>query len=144
MEATPDSVRAYMRENYFAGRWRPEYESLVDIQAGWLRGPDRRLMAWISAATSDMVFTQPVLYEFGDLRMPVLLLIGQRDRTAIGKAWAPPEARQKLGQYPELGRRAQAAIPGARLVAIEEAGHLPQVEEFERYRRALEEFLSGS
>ena len=56
LEATPDSVRTYMRESYFAGTWKPEYEPLVEIQAGWLRGPDRRRMAWISALTSDMVF----------------------------------------------------------------------------------------
>lgn len=143
LEATPESVRAYMRENYFAGTWKPEYDPLVEIQAGWLRGPDRRRIAWISALTSDMVFTQPVLYEFSDLKMPVLLIIGQRDRTAIGKAWAPPEVKPKLGSYPELGRRAQAAIPKAQLVAIEEAGHLPQVEAFERYWRALEEFLGS-
>ena len=143
LEATPDSVRTYMRESYFAGTWKPEYEPLVEIQAGWLRGPDRRRMAWISALTSDMVFTQPVLYEFADLRMPVLLIIGQRDRTALGKAWAPPEVKPKLGNYPELGRRAQAAIPKARLVPIEDAGHLPQVEAFDGYWRALEEFLGG-
>ncbi|HEV2845288.1 MAG TPA: alpha/beta hydrolase, partial [Thermoanaerobaculia bacterium] len=109
----------------------------------WLRGPDRRRMAWISALTSDMVFTQTVLYEFPDLRMPVLLIIGQRDRTAIGKAWAPPEVKSKLGNYPDLGRRAQGAIPNARLVTIESAGHLPQVEAFDRYWSALEEFLAA-
>ena len=75
--------------------------------------------------------------------MPVLLIIGQRDRTAIGKVWAPPEVKPKLGNYRELGRRAQAAIPDARLVAIDDAGHLPQVEAFDRYRSALEEFLGG-
>jgi pimeloyl-ACP methyl ester carboxylesterase len=143
LKATPDSVRDYMRENYFAGHWKPEYEPLVEVQAGWLRGPDRRRMAWISALTSDMVFTQPVLYEFPDLRLPVLLIIGQRDRTAIGKAWAPAEVKPKLGNYPELGRRTQAVIPQARLVAIDNAGHLPQVEAFERYRSALEDFLAS-
>lgn len=142
LQATPDSVRTYMRESYFAGSWKPEYEPLVEIQAGWLRGPDRRRMARISALTSDMVFTQPVLYEFPDLRMPVLLIVGQRDRTAIGKAWAPPEVKPNLGNYPNLGRRAQSAIPNARLVAIESAGHLPQVEAFDQYRSALEEFLA--
>src|SRR4051812_28427167 len=50
--ATPDSVRAYMRENYFAGEWKPEYEPLVEIQAGWLNGPDRERIAWTSALTT--------------------------------------------------------------------------------------------
>ena len=50
--------------------------------------------------------------------------------------------KAKLGNYPELGRKAQQAIPGAKLVEIADAGHLPQVEQFETYRRALEEFLA--
>ena len=68
-KATPDSVRAYMRENYFAGQWKPDYEPLVEIQAGWLLGPDRERMAWTSALTTDMVFTQPVVHEFPDLKV---------------------------------------------------------------------------
>ena len=141
--ATPDSVRAYMRESYFAGQWKPEYEPLVEIPIGWMSGPDRERIAMTAALTTDMVFTQPVVHEFPDIKVPTLLIIGQRDRTAIGKAWAPPEVKAKLGHYPELGRNAQRAIPGATLVEIADAGHLPQVEQFETYRRALEEFLGS-
>ena len=46
-----------------------------------------------------------------------------------------------LGDYPTLGRKAAAAIPGAKLVEIEGVGHLPQVEAFERYRSALLDFI---
>jgi pimeloyl-ACP methyl ester carboxylesterase len=143
LAATPESVRAYMRENYFAGEWKPEYETLLEIPLGWMAGPDRRRIAYTAALTTDMAFTQPVVYEFGDLKVPTLLVIGQRDRTALGKAWAPPEVKPKLGNYPELGRRAQAAIPGSVLVEIADAGHLPQVEQFDRYIAALSAFLSG-
>jgi len=141
LAATPDSVRAYMRENYFAGQWKPEYDALIEIPVGWMNGPDRNRIAMTAALTTDMAFTQPVLYDFPDLKVPTLLVIGQRDRTALGKAWASPEVRSKLGNYPELGRRAKAAIPGAQLVEIADAGHLPQVEQFEAYRRALTTFL---
>jgi len=141
LAATPDSVRAYMRENYFAGQWKPEYDALIEIPVGWMNGPDRTRIAMTAALTTDMAFTQPVLYELPDLKVPTLLVIGQRDRTALGKAWASPEVRSKLGNYPELGRRAKAAIPGAQLVEIADAGHLPQVEQFEAYRRALTGFL---
>jgi pimeloyl-ACP methyl ester carboxylesterase len=142
MAATPESVRAYMRDNYFAGEWKPEYEKLLEIALGWMAGPDRRRIAYTAALTTDMVFTQPVVHEFGDLKVPTLLVIGQRDRTAVGKAWAPAEAKAKLGNYPELGRRAQAAIPGAVLIEIANAGHLPQVEQFEAYITALSSFLA--
>jgi len=144
LKSTPDRVRNYMKENYFGGTWKPEYESLIEIQAGWIRGPDWPRMARLSALTTDMAFTQPVLYEFGDLKMPVLLIIGQRDRTALGKTWAPAGVKDRMGNYPELGRKTKAAIPNCSLVEIEGVGHLPQVERFDAYWQALEGFLKGS
>ena len=141
LKATPESIRAYEKENYFAGNWKPEYESLIAIPAGWTRHPDYARVAWDSALTTDMVFTQPVLYEFPLLRAPTLLIIGQRDRTAVGKAWAPEPARATLGDYPALGRKAARAIPGATLVEVKDAGHLPQVEAFDEYIRAVVDFL---
>jgi len=64
LKATPERIRAYERENYFAGNWKPEYESLIEILEGWTRHPDYARVAWNAALTTDMVFTQPVLYEF--------------------------------------------------------------------------------
>ena len=144
LKTTPESIRAYEKESYFAGRWKPEYESLIEIPAGWTRHPDYARVAWNSALTTDMVFTQPVLYEFPLLRAPTLLIIGQRDRTAVGKAWAPEPAKAALGDYPALGRKAARSIPGARLVEVKDAGHLPQVEAFDDTIKAVLDFLEKS
>jgi pimeloyl-ACP methyl ester carboxylesterase len=143
LKATPESIRAYEKENYFAGNWKPEYEPLIAIPAGWTRHPDYSRVAWNAALTTDMVFTQPVLYEFPLIKARTLLIIGQRDRTAVGKAWASEEARRTLGDYPVLGRRAARAIPGARLVEVKDAGHLPQVEAFDTYIKAVLDFLGS-
>ena len=43
--------------------------------------PDYPAVAWNSALTYDMIFTQPVCYEFGDLVMPTLLVIGAAKRS---------------------------------------------------------------
>ncbi len=75
--------------------------------------------------------------------MPVLLIIGQRDRTAPGKAWAAGGVKDRMGNYPELGRKAKAAIPDCSLIEVEGAGHLPQVERFDIYWKAMEGFLKG-
>jgi pimeloyl-ACP methyl ester carboxylesterase len=144
LQNTPDKLREYMRVNYFGGTWKPEYEKLLAPLAGWLAGPDRERVAWDAALTSDMIFTQPVVHEFPNLRVPVMLIIGQRDRTAIGRDRAPEAVRAKMGHYPELGKRAAAAIPGAKLLEIENAGHLPQVEAFQAYREALLTFLPAA
>jgi pimeloyl-ACP methyl ester carboxylesterase len=138
---TPDAIKQYMTQSYFDGAWKPEYDPLLEIQAGWALGPDRELIAWVSALTADMIFTQPVLYEFGDVRVPTLLIIGQRDRTALGKQLVSREVAATLGDYLQLGPRAARAIPGARLVALRGVGHVPQYEAFPAYIQALIEFL---
>lgn len=124
LRATPESIKEYQRVSYFGGEWKPEYDALTEILSGWTRHPEYRRVAWNAALTSDMVFTQPVLYEFESLKTPTLLVIGQRDRTAIGKDRVPKETAARMGDYPALGRAAARRIPGARLV-VEEEGRSP-------------------
>jgi len=90
-----------------------------------------------------MIFTQPVVQEFGLIRVPTLLMIGGMDRTAPGAARAAPEIAQRLGNYPELGRRAAKAIPGAVLVEFPDLGHSPQVEAPARFHEAFLRALAG-
>lgn len=106
------------------------------------RGPGGFTVAWHSALLYDMIFTQPVLYEFPNLRVPTLLLIGEKDNTAIGKDLAQSEVKARLGNYPALARRTAAAIPGASLVLFPELVHAPQMQDPERFNRALIEGLN--
>ena len=69
--------------------------------------------------------------------MPVLLLIGEKDNTAIGKALAPTELRKNLGVYAKLGKEVAARIPNATLVTFEDLGHSPQIQAPERFHEAL-------
>jgi pimeloyl-ACP methyl ester carboxylesterase len=138
------AIQRYMQSSYFHDTWRPEYEPLVDIQAGWAEGPDRAVLARVSALTSDMIYTQPVVYDFPKISVPTLLVIGQADRTAPGKGDVPPEVAARLGNYPLLGEQAASAIPGATLIRLPGVGHLPQYEAFERWQRALLPFLLGA
>jgi pimeloyl-ACP methyl ester carboxylesterase len=141
LKATPSSLREYQKQAYYAGNWRPEYEALLEYAAGMTQHPDYPKVAWCSALSYDMIFNQPVLYELQDLKPPTLLIIGLRDRTAIGRGWAAKEIAAKLGNYRELGKRAAANIPHAKLVELEGVGHLPQVEAFDAYAQALLAFL---
>ena len=140
-KATAETVREYQRTSYYGGTWKPEYERLIEASVGVTRHPDYPKVAWASALLYDMIYTQPVVYEFPRLKVPTLLVIGQRDRTALGRAWAAKDVAATLGDYPALGKKAAAAIPGATLVEIPGVGHLPQVEAFEAYSQALARFL---
>ena len=138
---TPDKIRAYQKESYYDGEWRPAYDPWVEQLAAFLDSPDYPRMAWNQALTYDMIYTQPVVYEFDQLQVPTLLIIGQRDRTALGKDQVSAEKRETLGNYPELGQAAHAAIPNSRLVELDGIGHLPHIEAFDRFFPPYHEFL---
>jgi pimeloyl-ACP methyl ester carboxylesterase len=137
LKTTAESLRAYEQATYYAGDWKAAYRRWVDMLAGLFNGPGRDVVAENAARIDDMIFTQPVVYEFAAVTQPVLLLIGDKDNTAIGKALAPPEARARLGDYPALGKAAAATIPKARLVEFPAYGHAPQIQSPEEFNQAL-------
>ncbi|MGM3424046.1 alpha/beta fold hydrolase [Pseudomonas benzopyrenica] len=142
LKTSADGIRDYERSTYYAGQWSPDYDRWVDMLAGLNNGPGKERVAWNSALIYDMIYSQPVVYEFARLRMPTLLLIGQRDTTAIGKDAAPAELKAQLGRYPELGKAAARRIPQATLVEFEDLGHAPQMQAPERFHQALLQGLS--
>jgi pimeloyl-ACP methyl ester carboxylesterase len=141
LKTTYDTIKAYQLKSYYDGTWKPEYDQWALLQAGQYVGDGLQESAWAGALTYDMIYTQPVVHEFGDIRVPTVLIIGQRDRTAIGKDAAPPAVQAKLGDYPALGKAAAAAIPGAKLIPLEGLGHAPMLEAPERFYKALDEAL---
>ncbi|WP_394558736.1 alpha/beta fold hydrolase [Aquipseudomonas alcaligenes] len=137
LKANYESIKSYQLKFYYNGQWKPEYDRWVDMQVGLYHGKGREIVAWNQAQTADMLFTQPVIHEFGRIQAPTLLLIGGKDRTAPGAARAPQELAERLGNYSELGRKAAAALPKGTLVEFPELGHSPQVEAPERFHQAL-------
>lgn len=137
LKTSAESIKAYQLRFYYNGNWKPEYDRWVGMSAGMYAGKGKEIVAWSQAQTSDMVFTQPVVHEFPNMKVPVTLMIGGKDRTAPGGNRAPAELQQKLGLYAELGRAAAKAIPQATLVEFPELGHSPQVEAPAEFHEAL-------
>jgi pimeloyl-ACP methyl ester carboxylesterase len=137
LKTTADSIRDYERTTYYGGNWEPKYERWVQMLAGMYRGPGRDIVAWNSALLYDMIYTQPVFYEFEKISVPVLLLIGDKDTTAIGKNLAPPDVRATLGNYPVLGKAAAARMPRAQLFEFPDLGHAPQIQAPGDFHKAL-------
>ncbi|VVM37726.1 Putative aminoacrylate hydrolase RutD [Pseudomonas fluorescens] len=137
LKVSAEGIRKYQLNTYYVGRWKPEYERWVDMYAGLSNGPGHTRVAWNSALIYDMIFTQPVYYEFKHLQMPTLLLIGTADNTAIGKDVAPAAVKAKLGNYAVLGKQVAVLIPHATLVEFPGLGHAPQMEEPAQFHTAL-------
>ncbi len=113
----------------------------MNLQAGWTLNSDYETIAWNSALVYDMIFTQPVVHEFDELKPETLLIIGTRDRTALGKSLVSEETRKTMGLYNKLGKKTQKAIPNAELVELDDIGHLPHIESFDMFISPLLNFL---
>ncbi len=142
MAQTTISYRAFIK-SYFKDNYRPEFERFVEQFARVQRSPEYPRFAHVSALTYQMIYDGPIYGELPKLNVPVLLAIGQLDRTVFGRRFAPPEAVKNLGNFPQLGKDAQRRIPGARLVEFEGVGHVPHLEAAERFNGAVMEFLAG-
>jgi pimeloyl-ACP methyl ester carboxylesterase len=137
LKTSADSIQRYEQATYYAGTWKPDYDIWVQMLAGLNNGPGKESVAWNSALLYDMILTQPVYYEFEAIAVPTLLIIGDKDNTAIGKEFAPPEARAALGNYPQLAKQAAARIRGAKLVEFPDLGHAPQIQDPAAFHKAL-------
>lgn len=83
-----------------------------------------------------------MFYEFEDLTVPTLLIIGDKDNTAIGKDFAPPAVQATLGHYPELGKAAAMRIRGATLKKFSQLGHAPQIQDPAAFHKVLLDWLA--
>lgn len=136
-----DRIKKYQLDSYYDGKWKPEYDEWVNLLAGWTLNSDFQKIAWNAALTYDMIFTQPVVYEFQNIKAPTLLIIGTRDRTALGKPLVSTEVQATMGLYANLGKETQKKIPNAKLVEIPNIGHMPHIESFDKFITPLIDFL---
>ncbi len=141
MAQTTTSYRAFIK-SYFKDNYRPEFERFVEQFSRVQRSPEYPRFAHVSALTYQMIYEGPTYDELPKLTVPVLLAIGQLDRTVFGRRFAPPEAVKNLGYFPQLGKDAQKRIPGAKLVEFDNVGHVPHLEAPERFHAAVLEFLA--
>jgi pimeloyl-ACP methyl ester carboxylesterase len=141
MAQTPETYRAFMTA-FFVG-WPPTAQHYVDIFSRVLLSAEYPRWARASALTYEMMFEEPIRQEYPLLKMPVLLIIGQSDRSVFFRRYASPEAIKPLGNWPELGRQALKDLSDGKLAEIVGAGHVSHVEKFDEFEAALDAFLAA-
>jgi pimeloyl-ACP methyl ester carboxylesterase len=122
------SIKAYQLRNYYHGEWQPAYDRWVAMLAGQYASPNGDIVRDAQARLSDMIQTQPIAAELPRLRVPVTLIIGQRDTTAFRANTAPPELRKRVRTVPQAAEAAARTIPNATLIRLADLGHSPHVE----------------
>ena len=137
--ATYESYKKYQQSYY--PEWKPEYEQYVKAQAESLNKPGFDSVAWVNALTYQMIYEQPVIYEMKNIEAPALLIIGQLDRTVVGKNLLEENEKARHGQYPALGKKLKMEMKRATLIEIDDAGHIPHIQVPGRFKNALFKFL---
>jgi pimeloyl-ACP methyl ester carboxylesterase len=138
-KATYESYKKYQQSYYPV--WKPEYEQYVQAQAEILSDPDFYNIAKVNAITYQMIYEQPVCYEWDRITMPVLLIIGQADRTVVGKDQLSEEQKKLHGQYPALGKKTKQLIKHATLAELPGVGHIPHIQDINLFKTHLLAFL---
>jgi pimeloyl-ACP methyl ester carboxylesterase len=139
------SIASYENATYYVNQWKPEYDVWVNMLLKIYQGPLGKTYAFDQALVTDMVITQPVIYEFPLLgAIPhSLLVVGDKDTTAIGKQWSPPAVQAVLGHYDVLGPQAAKAIgSNCTYVHYPDLGHAPQISAPDRFHYDLIRWLN--
>jgi pimeloyl-ACP methyl ester carboxylesterase len=139
LNATEESIRNYHKSYYV--KWQPEYDEYVKVAARWKLSAEYPRLAISSALTYQMIYEQPVCNEFANIKAKTLLVIGQADRTVVGKARVRMELLPYVGQYPDLGKKTAKLIPNSTLVELPNVGHVPHFEDKNKFHQELLTFL---
>jgi pimeloyl-ACP methyl ester carboxylesterase len=140
LKATYESLKKYQQSYY--PQWKPEYDQYVAAQYEALHSGDFKAATLASAITYEMIYEQPVVYEFKYITQPTLMIIGQADRTIVGKNLLKKEVANQHGQYPELGRSFHEQIKNSKLIELPGIGHIPHIQAFEDFKKNVLDFLA--
>ncbi|KAM0282121.1 hypothetical protein ACHAQH_003161 [Verticillium albo-atrum] len=136
------AIRAYEQAVYYLGKWKPAYDVWARMLADIYGGSEREAFVKCQARVVDMVLTQPVAGEFERVEASALVMVGEKDSTAVGKPSAPKDVQERLGRFDVLGREVAGRMPKGEFVGFEKLGHSPQVEDPERFHKALLRWLA--
>jgi pimeloyl-ACP methyl ester carboxylesterase len=127
LKTTYESVKKYYQTSYFT-QWKPDYDYLVKIGANVNKSADFPRYAMVAALTYEMIYEQPVCYEFGLIKVPTVLFIGKEDNTIVGKQLLSADEQAKHGQYKLLGPETAKKIPNCKLIEFDNCKHIPHIE----------------
>ncbi|KAF7337498.1 2-hydroxy-6-oxo-6-phenylhexa-2,4-dienoate hydrolase [Mycena sanguinolenta] len=142
LASTFESVQAYENMTYYVGQWEDAYDVWVQMVIDVFYGTKRDDFCWNQAQIVDVVLNQPIAHEFANVQPRLLLMIGEKDTTAIGKTWAPPSVVATLANFTALGLDVSAQVPNCTLVFFPELGHTPQISDPVAFHAALIEWLT--
>jgi pimeloyl-ACP methyl ester carboxylesterase len=100
---------------------------------------DRWLRSFVNSY--QMIYREPVVHEIPLIAQETLFIMGANDHNAPGRAFAPSEARAKMGQNAELAKELASHMRAARVSVVTGVGHLVHLEAEGQFNDLLLRFL---
>jgi pimeloyl-ACP methyl ester carboxylesterase len=119
------------------------WEPLADVLVRVTLSPDYPRWARAAALTFQMIYQQPVRYEYHLIAPPVLLVVGAEDHVVPLGQYATPDQVARLGDFVALSAAAAQDIPRATRVVIPACGHVPHLEQPGEFLARLLPFLAS-
>jgi len=107
------------------GAWKPEYEQFVRILYAPTLSGDWPRYAMVRAILGQMVYLDPVVYDWAKIKVKALVLGGDQDTP----------------DFPERAKHIADTIPGAELALLPGLGHVPHIQAPKVFNDALLKFL---
>ena len=132
--ATFQSVRAslmrYVAHNEAA--WNAEFEKYARMRYSWTLSADWPRLAMVQALTSAVIYQDPVIYDWANIKAPTLAFGGAED-VLPGSAKVFQERMKVLAETVPNGNGKLHLIPGL--------GHVPHLESLDKTMQPLVAFL---
>lgn len=126
LERSYDEIRQG-QEDYYV-EWDEEYAKYIRIHYGWTQSGDFPRLARVRALNRQMVYSEPVVYDWQHIETPALVIGGEEDGP----------------DFPELAANTAEELPNGELVLFEDVGHNPHFEAPELFFPELIAFLEDS
>lgn len=112
---------------YFASDWKDEYASYARIMYAPTLSADAPRLNMVRALLGQMTGSDPVVYDWAHIKVKALVLGGELDGP----------------DFPAQAKHIADTIPGAQLVLIPKAGHVPHIQVPDIFNRELLKFLKS-
>ena len=131
-QSTRASLSRYVAHNPTA--WNDEFELYTRIRYSWTLSAEWPRLAMVQALISQMLYSDPVVYDWPHIQVPTLAFGGAED-LLLGPAAAFQERMHVLAKTIPNGNGRVHLIPGL--------GHVPHLEAPEKVLPPLVAFLNG-
>jgi pimeloyl-ACP methyl ester carboxylesterase len=140
---TPEGYRQQLVTNYSLTLPPEEVTPFIDARMRIKGSADypRWLRAFVNSY--QMLYSQPVVYEYPLLTQPILFLMGANDHNAPGRPFAPEALRPKMGDNAKLAEALAPRMKNARVEVFPGVGHLVHLEAKDRFNAAMLSFLNA-